>query len=476
MIITQENTKRFPPLLNIVCTLWLAYMFGCAAIRGLLVFYATDKLGMTVNDSYLLYAAYGAINSVICFIGGWLGANYFGYRLATHIGLILYGIGIIIIGMHSALMINLGLATMAIGSGIFIPSVNSLLSNVFNTGDPRRNSAFTISYTTMNIGAFLGYCISGFIEHYIGYTLTFLLAGLIVLFGALFMQFYKKVIIDDEINENSMKLQGCVITVLSLIATILLLRNASLCDYLMTLFGIIAIAALVIIGLREWKRNNNLSWLKYAGLGFISIFFWSLYQMKASFLNFYIKDFVDRVVSGIVIPAASFQALNPIFTLFIGIFLAALWIRLERRNIHIRLVNKFTFAVLSMGIAYLLLALGGMGTHGETHIIWICIYFLFMSLGEMIIAPTGYAMIGELFPDTKTQGILQGLWNIFNAIGYALSGLISVKSPVLLGIHDEVMTLPDDDKVFLLIGFLACAAAIVIWGIILLAKRKKAHI
>ena len=456
-----EKTAVFPRILNIAALLWFLYMIGCATIRGLLVFYAADQLKMTEGMSVLIYAAYGAINSVISFAGGWAAVKFFGFKATTKIGLFFYGIGIILLAITFKPFLYFGLSCMAVGSGFFSPNINSLLSRALKSHSFKRNSAFTICYTSMNTGAFFGYCMAGILKGAIGYTFTFLFAGAIVFLGFIIFQLYKQSSQEDNKFFYVHKLMGIIFVLVLLSLIDLLLNFASTCDYLVVIFGIITIVILTAIGFKKWIKNQDSAWFKYTGLGFISILFWSLYQLKASFLNFYIKDFVNRIYLGVAIPATFFQALNPIFMIFLGFFLAAFWIWIDRKKIIFNLANKFCLAVFFMGLAYILLAVGGNFTAAqEVNIIWIILFFLFMSLGEMIIAPTGYAMIGELFSQPKTQGILQGLWDVFGAIGYAFSGVVATKMPILLGIKDTVLTLRDDDKIFTFIGYFVCVSAI----------------
>lgn len=470
---SQVETYKLPKILNIAVVAWFLYMVGCATTRGLLVFFAADKLQMTENAAILLYAAFGALNSVISFAGGWFATNFFNFKPSAKLGLFCYGFGIILIGVSSKTALYLGLSLMAVGSGFYSPNINSLLSRSFQQHDPRRHSAFTLCYTSMNAGAFFGYFLSGLLKRSLDYSITFFLAGFIVFIGFMVLTIFGRNIKESHYQNKKKLMLGAILLLGLLVAIDLLLNFAYACDYIIVTFGVTAIAILTAIGFMKWKNENNTAWLKYTGLGFISIFFWSLYQLKASFLSFYIKEFVDRIYLGVVIPSTFFQALNPICMIFIGPILAALWMKLEKRGIQTSLVTKFSSAVILMGLAYIILSFGNVANHADkVNVIWVILFFFFMSLGEMIIAPTGYAMVGELFVDYNTQGILQGLWDTFGAIGYAFSGLIATKTPVLLGIKDTILTLSDDDKIYQFIGLFIFVAGCVLMLLYKVGKRK----
>ena len=55
----------------------------------------------------------------------------------------------------------LGLATIALGNGLFLPSLPSQINDLYRPDDPRRGWAYNVYYVGINIGGFLAPLICG---------------------------------------------------------------------------------------------------------------------------------------------------------------------------------------------------------------------------------------------------------------------------------------------------------------------------
>ena len=144
-------------------------------MRGLLVLYMTigvtgnPGLGWSNIEANAIYGIYAGMVYFLALPGGWLADNILGYQKT-----VLYGALIIMLG-HFTLAIPLeqtfilGLAFVAIGTGLLKPNISSIVGQLYSAQDERRDSGFTVFYMSINIGSMLGFAICGYLGERIGW-------------------------------------------------------------------------------------------------------------------------------------------------------------------------------------------------------------------------------------------------------------------------------------------------------------------
>ena len=75
------------------------------------------------------------------------------------------------------------LATIAIGNGLFLPTLPSQINDLYKADDPRRPWAYNVYYVGVNVGAFLAPLICGFLGETYGWHYGFGAAGVGMLAG-----------------------------------------------------------------------------------------------------------------------------------------------------------------------------------------------------------------------------------------------------------------------------------------------------
>ncbi len=145
--------------------LWERFSFY--GLRALLVLYITAQttsggLGWTAADALKLYGIYTGLIYITPLLGGWLADNYLGQRRAITIGAILMAVGQFTLALPHSLfpqaiepIFYLGLALLISGNGLFKPNISTMVGDLYEPGDHRRDGAFTIFYMGINIGSLL---------------------------------------------------------------------------------------------------------------------------------------------------------------------------------------------------------------------------------------------------------------------------------------------------------------------------------
>jgi len=83
-----------------------------------------------------------------------------------------------------------------------------------------------------------------------------------------------------------------------------------------------------------------------------------------------------------------------------------------------------------MGLAFLALPAGIAlaDDQGRTAFVWLFVCYVLQSLGELLISPVGYAMIGKLAP-REYQGVMMGAWMLVTGLASLFAGDFSGMVP-----------------------------------------------
>lgn len=166
---SNKSRKKHPPGLYLLFLTEMWERFSYYGMRAILVLYLTKSLvngGLGMNESFAL-ALYGFFTGAVYLtplIGGWLSDRFLGQRLAITLGGITMAIGnLVLFGIHSEAGVYLGLIILIIGNGFFKPNISTIVGELYEKDDPRRDPAFTIFYMGINVGAFFSPLIIGMI-------------------------------------------------------------------------------------------------------------------------------------------------------------------------------------------------------------------------------------------------------------------------------------------------------------------------
>jgi len=175
------------------------------------------------------------------------------------------------------------------------------------------------------------------------------------------------------------------------------------------------------------EKNNMWAYLIFA---LASLLFWSLYQMAPSGLQLFAVNNVDLHVWGYVVAPQWIQDINTVVVVFGGPLLSVVFARLRDRGWNIDIPKQFSSSLIFMGAGFLVLPLGisMAGANGLSSFFWLFLSYVLQSIGELLISPVGYAMVGKLAPQ-KYQGIMMGTWMLLTGLASLFSGDFSRMVP-----------------------------------------------
>ena len=435
--------------------------FSYYGMRALLILYLTKHWEFTDATSYLIYGAYTSLVYIMPVFGGMLADQILGSKKAVTYGAILLVFGHLGMTVESNEQIfYLSLALIVSGVGFLKPNISTMVGALYEEGDPRRDSGFTIFYMGINIGAFTATLLCGYLGEEIGWAYGFGAAGIGMLLGLIIFlwgQKYLEGLAEPPSNKYMTKINGIsyehwayISGVVMVLVTWFLVQNSQLVGQLLGGFGVIFIGAWLLYALLKCAPEERDRLIVVGILILFSLIFWALFEQAGSSLNILTDRGVDRVIFGWEVPASMFQSLNAGFIFTIAPLFALLWIALAKRNMEPSTPIKFSIGIVLVGLGFLALVYGMNSSEGlQTGVIWIVLIYLLHTLGELCLSPVGLSSVTKLSPQ-RIVGFMMGMWFFASAAGNYVASLIAkgtAGDPVLKiaeRIYFQVMNLPED--------------------------------
>ena len=411
---------------------------GFAVLYSTLVLYATKHLQLGVKEATTLMGVFGAFNYGLHLFGGYLGGRFLSNRNLFVGGMALQVIGCACISLGSHAMFYIGLALFLTGSGLNVTCINMMLTQRFTSDDPRREGAFLWNYAGMNVGFFVGFTVAGYFQATENYSSLFIFATLGNFAAIVLAGFNWKTLMDRntpllEATPKQFRLRQLagVAILFGLVPVVwLMLQRPEMTELLVKAICVGVAATLVYLTLRHPDRREKRNMTAYLILTVGSLAFWSLYQMAPSGLQLFAVNNVNLMVGNVQIQPQWIQNINTVVIVIGGPILAALFTRMRSRGWRVDIPQQFATSLLLMALAFLILPLGIKlaGFDGKSAFVWLFASYIFQSIGELLISPIGYAMIGKLAP-RQYQGVMMGSWMLVTGLASLFAGDFSGMIP-----------------------------------------------
>ena len=332
--------------------------FSYFGMRALLVYYMTKQLLVAQGTASLIYGTYTACAYFTPIVGGVIADRLLGKRRAIIIGASVMAAGHFMMGFPNLLYV--ALATIALGNGLFLPTLPSQINDLYAEGDPRRGWAYNVYYLGINIGGFLAPLICGTLGEVFGWHVGFGAAGLGMLVGLVIYLWGQRYLPAE---------QGRAETVPTAAASVVARGRMGLPTVLV--LAAVALSVTVFRGAYEQAGNTVALW---ADAG------------------------VDRALGSWTVPMTWFQSLNPLLVMAMTPMLLASWkTRADAGRDTSPALRMATGALIVAG-AYLMLCAVDAFSGGKAHWLWLVAFFGVYTFGELFILPTGLGLFARLAP------------------------------------------------------------------------------
>ena len=409
--VDSKNWFGHPRGLSVLFLTEMWEMFSFFGMRAILVYYMTKHLNMGQEYASLVYGGYAAFVYFTPVFGGMVADRWLGKRNSVVIGAVAMAVGHFM--MSSEALFYPALITIALGNGLFLPTLASQIEGLYRDGDARSKSAYNIYYVGINLGGFLAPLVCGTLGEAYGWHWGFAAAGFGMLLSLVIYLAGGRYLPPEPARGAAMRAINAPF-------------NRAARDRFAFLIGV---AAIVVIFRGAYEQNGN------------TIALWA-------------DTGIDRQLApGWVIPMTWFQSINSLAVFAFTPILVARWARLARRGVETPLLGKMAFGAVIVGVSYV--ALGIVAAWNEAHgtrasWVWLFAWFVVFTIGELYILPVGLALFGRLAPEgfratsiatwffagffgNLLAGALGTLWSVLShGWFFALIGAVAGLSAVLL--------------------------------------------
>ena len=458
--------------------------FSYYGMRALLIFYLTKHWLFSDEHSSVIYGAYTALVYITPVLGGYLADKYIGQRKAVVFGAVLLTFGHFLMGVEgtggqNAAALNvfwLALAFIIVGSGFLKANISVIVGQLYPRTDVRRDGAYTIFYMGINLGAFLGSLLCGWLGETYGWKYGFGAAGVGMVLGLIVFVAGKPLLLGRGEAPDPARLKSRVaglpfewliygIGVATVGLCWWMVQHQDLVGGFLGLSGAILVIYVLYTAVVKLERHDRDRIFAAMFLIVGSILFWALFEQAGSSLNLYTDRYVERGS----VPASVFQSINAAYIVLLAPLFAALWTRLGRRGLEPSAPAKFGLALIQLGAGFLVLVLGA-GTGGAmTPVIFIFLIYLLHTTGELCLSPVGLSAMNRLAP-AHMASLIMGTWFFASATGNFVAGLIAAATGSERASGEEAGAQVVLD-VYSQIGWIAVAVGVLVLVISPLVKK-----
>ncbi|MES4613231.1 MAG: dipeptide/tripeptide permease DtpA [Ewingella sp.] len=452
------NAFKQPKAFYLIFSIELWERFGYYGLQGIMAVYLVKMLGLSEADSITLFSSFSALVYGFVAIGGWLGDKVLGSKRVIVLGAIVLALGYSFVAYsgHDIFWVYLGMATIAVGSGLFKANPSSLLSTCYEKDDPRLDGAFTMYYMSVNIGSFFSMLATPWLAATYGWSVAFSLSVVGMLITLLNFMFCRKWVKRQGSKPDFQPLQfKKLLMVLVGVAALVfisswLLHNQMIARLVLAVVsvGIIIVFAKETFGMQGIARRKMI-------VAFIlmleAIVFFVLYSQMPTSLNFFAIHNVNHDLLGINFQPEQFQALNPFWIMVASPILAAIYTKVGDK---MPMPHKFAIGMVLCSCAFLVLPWGATmaNDQGIVSVNWLVMSYALQSIGELMISGLGLAMVAQLVPQ-RLMGFIMGAWFLTTAAAAIIAGYVAGLTAVpATDITDSHASLAIYSHVFMQIG------------------------
>lgn len=355
--------------------------FSFFGMRALLVYYMVKHLHFEQGYASLIYGAYGAGVYLTPIVGAYISDRWLGKRRAIVIGSITMAIGHFLMAFEPLLYV--ALVTIAVGNGLFLPNLPSQIGQLYERDDPRRQSAYSIYYLGVNLGAFFSPLVCGTLGELYGWHYGFGAAGIGMCVGlAIYLAGSRYLPRGDAPEKPTAAAPG-------------------------------------------ETGSEPFPWRMLLIVGIAVLFFRSAYEQSGNAMALWIDQGVDRMAGSFTIPATWFQSLNPLFVFTLTPLVVAFWNR--DKSLHgytPKALRRMALGAFGVALSYAMLS-GVIAAKGAGLVHWgmVVAFFVVYTLAEIYILPVGLSLFATLSP-TRYSATAIAAWFLAAFVGNFLGGYV----------------------------------------------------
>lgn len=441
--------------------------FNFYGMRAILTLFLVNSLMMSEKDASLMYGAFLGLCYLTPMLGGFIADRFLGNRNCIIVGGLLMAIGQLFLFFSASIFgENLGLATtltwialgvIIFGNGFFKPNISSMVGSLYPKQEKNKlDTAFTIFYMGINLGAFLGQLICpiiGDVKDINGirdihaFKWGFLAAAIAMVLGTIiFYALKNKYVVTpegrplgglpskhDAADFEEGESQKAVFSQKALLTSVLAFGALTFIFlkifdqnliYSIIYSSGLSLAGLIISDSSLTKVERDRIFVIYI-VAFFVIFFWAAFEQAGSSLTFIADNQTDRNFFGWQMPPSMVQIFNGLFVVMFAVPFSMLWDYLRTKDREPISPMKQSIGLALIALSYFIIAFNvkDLGNDGLLAIKWLILLYLIQTCAELCLSPIGLSLVGKLSPK-RFASLLYGVFFLSNASGYALAGTL----------------------------------------------------
>ena len=440
--------------------------FSYYGMRALLTLYMVAAL-FTMDSASEVYGTFTSLVYLTPLIGGYIADRYWGNRRSILSGGICMAIGQLLMFLsacfikptiHTAggaidttvdnslalwLMFG-GLGMLVIGNGLFKPNIATMVGDLYEQNDRRKDSAFTIFYMGVNIGALLAPLVCGLFEgdfmHPERFRWGFLVACIVISLSMLVFWLLKsRFLVTPEGHQIGLPPSQ---------------RPESL-----------------KVSNEPLNRRDYIHMLVIVILAVFVVFFWAAYEQAGVSLTYFADQQTDKTFFGWEMPTSWFQTFPAFFCVALAPVMNWVWQRMGRFEPHP--IQKLAIGLLFLSLSYLVIAIGvkDVGPGVKVSILWITTLYFIQELGELSLSPIGLSLVSRLSP-RRFASLMMGIWYLSSAVSNFCAGKLATLYPEAGQVKSMAgIEISNLYEFFLIFVFMSAAAGLLLLAICPALKR-----
>lgn len=471
------SEKGHPKGLSVLFATEMWERFNFYGMRALLTLFLVNALAFSEADSSIIYGGFLGLCYLTPMLGGYISDRYLGNRNCIILGGFIMGVGQLLMVLSATIyasnvetaktIVWLALFIIIFGNGFFKPNISSMVGQLYPKNDGRLDSAFTIFYMGINMGAFLGMLICPIlgdvkvdgVRMVSAFKWGFLAASIAMFTGTILFFFLKdKYVVKPTGEAIGAKPDFSKVSAVTGEADKAKFTTSAILGVLVLMvvlfFGIhylsldpnpikswvypfiyaagISLAVLILTDKSITKVERQQITVIYF-VAFFVIFFWACFEQAGSSLTFVADYQTDRRLFGWDMPPSFVQNANSIFIIVFALPFSWLWLKLQQRNLEpiSPMKQSLGLALLALGFFIIAIQMKNLGPNEKLGVSWLILMYLFHTLGELCLSPIGLSLVSKLAPH-RFSSLLMGVWFLANAAGYALAGTLGALLPPTL--------------------------------------------
>jgi POT family proton-dependent oligopeptide transporter len=431
--------------------------FGYYGMRALLTLYLTAELirggfGLDRAEALAIYGIFTGLVYLTPILGGYFADKILGQRKAIFIGAFVMAAGQFLLAASSFMansgdlemrqfLFNLGIGVLILGNGFFKPNISTIVGELYEPDDPRKDSAFTIFYMGINIGAFLAPFIAGTLGERVAWHWGFMASGFGMILSIIWFYLRRHTLLSEGLPPDAEKgqtdliikdwrdiLYYSVICILSVFVVLKLwawMPPLAQTIVMITLGVVGGLTLLYIItkgteGPDQWTRV-----LVIIVLAIFNVVFWAGFEQAGGTFNLFAEESTNRSVFGFNIPTTWFQNINPILIVVLAPIYSIMWSQLTKLKLNPRTPVKFSLGLVLGSLAFFVMAIAASKANDGNMVspLWLVSVYALLTMGELMLSPIGLSMITKLAP-AKIVSVMMGVWMASFALGNYLAATL----------------------------------------------------